>query len=96
MRLLAPNKHELWIALGLVAIGFLVFRTHMPLGPVDTIGFAISVLIAWVLSVNAALDFKRMDWPLRIWAVFWLLLVTWLAWQALLPEFSSDRHWATS
>ena len=48
----------------------------------------------WVLALNATLDLRRMSWPLKILALFWLLLVSWLAIQTLRAEFTFDRRWS--
>ena len=94
MRMIAAKKFELWVSIALVAAGTLLFRGHMPLGPVDTIGFAIVMIFAWVLALNASLDLRRMNWPMRILALLWLVLVTWLAVQTLSAEFTFDRRWS--
>ena len=93
-RLIAAKKVELWVSIALVAVGVAMFRTHLPLGPADTIGFAIVTVFAWVLALNASLDLPRMSWPLRIVALLWLVVVSWLAIRTLSAEFTFDRRWS--
>jgi hypothetical protein len=94
MRVVAPNKLELWASIALVVLGNFLFRGHLPLRPTDTIGFVVIVLFAWVTALNASLDLKRMSWPLRALAVVWFLYVSWVALRTVPPEFTFDRRWA--
>jgi hypothetical protein len=94
MRVIAAKKIELWASIALVAVGVIMFRTHMPLGPADTIGFAVVTVFAWVFALNASLDFRRMSWPLRIVALLWLVLISWLAIRTLSAELVFDRRWS--
>lgn len=94
MRVIAAKKSELWASVALVAAGLGLFRSHMPLGPVDTIGFAIGLVFAWVFALNAILDLRRMSWPLRVVALLWLVLVSWLAIRTFSEEFTFDQRWS--
>lgn len=94
MRGLVPNKFELWPSIALVIVGIVAFRMNAPLRPTDTIGFVVVVLFSWVMGLNAALDMKRMSWPVRAMAILWLMFVTYVAFQTLPPELTFDRRWA--
>lgn len=94
MRVIAANKFELWVSIALVVVGVLLLRTHVPLGPVDTIGFAIVTIFSCELALNASLDIPSMSWPLKILALRWLILVSWVAIRTLSAEFTFDRRWS--
>lgn len=94
MRVVAAKKWELWVSVALVAAGVVLFHTHMPLGPVDTIGFAIVTIFSWVFALNASLDLRRMSWPLKVLALVWFALVTWLVIRTLSEEFTFDQRWS--
>jgi hypothetical protein len=51
-------------------------------------------LCSWVLAFNAALDFKKAFWPMRVLIIAWLLLVTWVAIRTLPAVFTSGYRWA--
>jgi len=93
LRPIVPAKYELWVSILLAfgaAFGFPISR---PRGPAYTIASAVVVTFAWVLGLNAAIDFRRMNLIERIVVIVWFPLITFLAIVILHNAFTTTM-WA--
>jgi hypothetical protein len=93
LRPTSAGRHAWWISLPLVLVTGLVFKTHRPQRPPDTICFSIAVVFAWVLTFNSVLALRRMTIAERIAFLAWFALVSILAVAVLVDAFTT-RGWA--
>ena len=87
------SRHELWPSILLTFVATLIFRGHVPLGPRDTIGYPSALLVAWLLALDAILDWPRMGMLHRCVAALWFILLSLLTPLVLYESFTT-RLWA--
>ena len=76
LKVLGPNKNELYLSFLIVLAGVLM-TAHRPQNFNDLCITTSSCLLAFVCSLNAVCDLKRMNWFERALAVTWFALLLW-------------------
>jgi len=74
IRVLSPNKYELYISFFVVLIGFMQ-TAHMPQNYQDFLVISAALLVSLICVINALLDTGRMNWLERIIAVLWFAIL---------------------
>lgn len=93
LRLASPAKFELWVSIPLGLVSFIHFNFHRPIRPIDTIGEAAGMTLAWVFALNALLDFRRMSLPDKLLTCIWFPVLTVYLCYVLYDAFTT-RSWA--
>ena len=87
-------RYEWLLSIPLVLVTWLVFKTHFPQGPVDTIGFSMAVLFAWLMTLNSFLVRRHMHSSERRLLFAWFALLTILTFVVLADAFTT-RGWSS-
>jgi hypothetical protein len=73
MRILAPNRHELWVSFAVVF--YAVLQSSIPVHFADSLILAAGLLIATFCALNAYLDRDEMNLIERSFSFYWLVLL---------------------